>query len=528
MAGSLTSWARHAGLVFWWLALTLPAATVFLPTHQWDVHPLATFALSVGCLAALRLLAGHRGFLVLTYPLALFGVFAAGANLLRNADVLELIALGAVRPAEVAATLGPYAWALVATAALLAVLLALAWPRPDPRPARWPRLPVWAGLAVTAAALAWWAPGAAARSWPINLVTVAAASALGRFDMLATTLPYAQVDPRDPHASWNARREAAGAPARETYLLVIGESVRADRLRACGGRAGWEAHTGPLVFCDVMASSSSTHTSVPLLVSRELPGGPLRVSRDATFLRAFEQAGFRTAWVSVQERAIAWPDAQDAAFVPLRGTDQASLLATVQQKLAAGGDKLVLVVHAYNAHYPYCDRYEPSQALVAVDCRSLGALPGAGNRAAWLAAYDNAVHESTRFLDRLYEVATARGGEVFLLYTSDHGENLLDDDRGLFQHALGEPSRWDTRVPAVVMANDAWRVRQPARWQRLRANLAQPAMHADMVPTLLGAAQIAYEEPRTTVVDLTRASPVRRTRLVVRRLGQAVDGDRLR
>lgn len=528
MAGPLTRWTQPAALAIWWLALTLPAATVFLPTHEWDVHPLGTFGLSVACLVALRLAAGHRAFLLLTYPLALFGLFAAAANLLRNADVLELVALGALRPDEVAAALQPYAWALAATTLGLAAVLALAWPHPVPRTTSF-RARNWIALLAAGGALAWWTPMTAARSWPLNLLTVVTASTLGRFDLLATTMPYAQVNPREPGASWNPRRQAASAPARETYVLVIGESVRADRLRACGGRAGWPTDSEQrLVFCDVMASSSSTHTSVPLLVSRELPGGGLRVSRDATFLRAFEQSGFKTTWLSVQERSIAWPDAQEAHYLLHRGTDQAGLLAGVQQQLASGPDKQMLVVHAYNAHYPYCAGFDLSSALVPVNCGALGLTPTAGNRPAWLDAYDNAVHESMRFLDLVYEVASARGGEVFLLYTSDHGENLLDDDRALFQHALGAPSRWDTRVPLVAMANAAWRARQAARWQHMQRNLAQPLMHADVVPTLLGAADITYDEPRTTVVDLTRASPGARTRLVVQRLGHAVDGDRLK
>jgi glucan phosphoethanolaminetransferase (alkaline phosphatase superfamily) len=507
--------------------LALPGATVFLPAHQWDVHPVAVFLASLASLAALRLLAGHRLFLLLTYPLALFGAFAVGAQVLRQVDVVELIALGAVRPPEVIAALRPYAWLVAGCAVLLVAAAALAWPARSglpPLPAR--RL--WLGLVLAVLGLAWWAPGAASRSWPANLLAVTAAHASHRPDLIAAMLPYALVDPRDPGAGWNARREPGGHPTRETYVLVIGESVRADRLRPCGGRAGWAAPgEGRLVFCDVMAASSSTHLSVPLLVSRELPGGPVRVSRDATFLRAFEQSGFRTSWISVQERSIAWPDAQASVYLPLRGTDAAALLPALREQLARPHERQMIVVHAYNAHFPYCDRYDRSRALLAVDCGSLGNMPTPATRHAWLDAYDNAAHESMAFLQAVFEAADARGGEVFLVYTSDHGENLLDDARGLFQHALGEPSRWDTRVPLVVMANDAWRARQPDRWGQLRRNLQRPLMHADVVPTLLGAAQIAYDEPRATVADLTRLAPRPRERLVVRRLGRTVDGDRL-
>jgi hypothetical protein len=79
----------------------------------------------------------------------------------------------------------------------------------------------------------------------------------------------------------------------------------------------------------------------------------------------------------------------------------------------------------------------------------------------------------------------------------------------------------------IVHANEAWRRRHPAQWQRLAANRAARVMHADVVPTLLGAAGIRYEDARTNVVDLSNATPGPRTRFVLRRLGETTDGDQL-
>jgi arylsulfatase A-like enzyme len=53
-------------------------------------------------------------------------------------------------------------------------------------------------------------------------------------------------------------------------------------------------------------------------------------------------------------------------------------------------------------------------------------------------------------------------------------------------------------------------------------------MHADLVPTLLGAAAIEYADKRSDAVDLTRASPGPRVRWVSKRLGSTLDGDSLR
>lgn len=520
-------WVQTGCVVLWVLLLLAPAVTIFAPTHAWDIHPLLPFAATLCTFGLLRLLAGRRLFLLATYPLAVLGTIAMVASFWRNADLLEMVLLGAVAARDVNAAFAPYALLLVALCIFLAlpvVLLARAVPR---RSVAW-RWPLAAVLALGGTALWALSPIALMRAWPLNVITLAAAQATGRLDLLATSLPYAQVNPRKPDATWHAARIPGAEAPRETYVLVIGESVRADRLAACGGRAGWTGEApGRIVYCDVMAGSSATHTSVPLLVSRELPGSPLRVSSDATFMRAFAQVGFSTTWLSVQERTIAWPDAQQELYLGLDRTDRRTLLAPLRRLLAAGPARQLLVIHAYNAHFAYCDRFEPEEALVPAPCERPRRLPAAGDREVLLARYDNAVHESTLFLDAVVQALEEHGGEVFMMFTSDHGENLLDDERGLFQHALGEPTRWDTRVPASIHANEAWRARHALQWKKLQANRSASLVHADLVPTLLGAAGIRYEEPRRAVTDLTAASPPPRTRWVVRRLGLVADGDSL-
>jgi glucan phosphoethanolaminetransferase (alkaline phosphatase superfamily) len=529
--------ARHAirtGFVAWLVLLLAPALTVFSASHVWDVAPLAQLAWTAWAFGVLWCLCGPRLFLLLTVPLALFGVMALGADLIRSVNLLELVLVsGGASRDEALSALRPYAAPLAVAAVLLAVWAALLM-RDEPvdgahtrvRRHRWGLAAVLAALAVP---LVQWQPMAAIRAWPINLGASAFAAVMGRGDLLSTLLPYAAIDPRIKTATWEARRLRTDPPRREVYVVVIGESVRADRLRACGGPRPVQSAAVPsaVVYCDVMAASSSTHTAVPQLLSREAPGGPARVSRDATMIKAFAETGFRTYWLSVQEPSIAWPDAHDPVYIGGQGTDRQRLMPQLERKLAESYDKKMIVLHAYNAHAAYCDRYSPAAVVAPVDCATLGALPSAATRERWLASYDNALQESMLFLDETIAALAALDAEVFLVFVPDHGENILDDERGLYQHALAFPTRWDTRVPMMFWANDAWRQAHPAQWDQLAANRNSAAMHADMVPTLLGAAGIGYTETRRTVADLTRAAPPKRTRWVLRRLGQVVDGDAL-
>jgi glucan phosphoethanolaminetransferase (alkaline phosphatase superfamily) len=163
-----------------------------------------------------------------------------------------------------------------------------------------------------------------------------------------------------------------------------------------------------------------------------------------------------------------------------------------------------LVVHSYGAHQPYRERYVAATAPFAVDGKSIppGSLPTRSSIHEWWDDYDDAVDESFRFLAAVVARAEREPGEVFIVFTPDHGENLLDDSRGLTGHALKAPTWWDTHVPMIVWANEAWRNRHADRWAALQGNRAAAVMHMDVAATLLGAAGIDYTKHAAAAADL--------------------------
>jgi glucan phosphoethanolaminetransferase (alkaline phosphatase superfamily) len=335
----------------------------------------------------------------------------------------------------------------------------------------------------------------------------------------------AEVDPRDPKATWHGR--ATSKAQRQTFVFVVGESVRADYLRECRGPERVRAlSAGALVACDVTSGSDATHTSVPLLVSREMPGQPHRVSRDATFERAFQEAGFETHWIGDQANTLAWPDAQFQAYPNYIVSDEAALGPPLAQVLARPARRKAIVLHAYNAHDPYCSRYDLASAPYTADCRKLQSTLVSYPKDMRL-AYANAVDVSVRFIDSVIDTLRNEPGEAFLLFTPDHGDNLYDDSRRLLGHAMRNPTRWDVQVPAIFWANDAWRAAHPRQWANLQAQVAEPLMHADMVPTFLAAAGVAYDEPRRIAIDLLDASVPARRRTIQHEMGATTDWDTL-
>lgn len=517
---------RRALLALWLGLLLLPNAATVGYANAWEAAPWQLALVGLWTVATAWLLAPPRLFLLATLPIAFAGIAVVAADRLRHANLLELVSVAyTFRAGEVAQALRPYAIpAALMLLALLALLAAL-WRGPaGPR-----RRPLAAALALAGLLLAVTLPAAAWRqSWPAALLVATLDAGTGDAGLAVPDVDHARASPRDRLEQWQASR--AEAPDRpETYVLVIGESVRSDRIPGCGGRAAiTPVPADALLFCDMLAGSSSTHTAVPLLVSRDLPGLRERVPRDATVLKAFEAAGFETFWFAVQERSIAWPDARNQAFEPTPRMDRDALLPLLDQALARGERRKLIVLHAYNAHAPYGDRYDHGRAPFPVDRRIGNGEPRRATLDQSWNDYDNAIDETLRFLGDVIGRLRSQPGDAFLVFTPDHAENMLDDARGLTAHALRTPTLWDTQVPAVVWASATWRDARARSWQTLQANRQAALMHMDVVPTLLGAAGIRYAEPRREPVDLTQRVAGPRQRFTQVRPGVVVSLEQLR
>jgi glucan phosphoethanolaminetransferase (alkaline phosphatase superfamily) len=230
----------------------------------------------------------------------------------------------------------------------------------------------------------------------------------------------------------------------------------------------------------------------------------------------------------VQDRTIAWPDAQHQAYDPSLRLDREALLPLLDDALARPGQRKLIVLHAYNAHSPYRDRYRSASAPFPTDAGdgATGAARTSVERK-W-DEYDNAIDETMRFLQEVVGRLRAQPGASFLVFTSDHGENMLDDARKLTDHALKLPTLWDTMVPGILWASPTWRETHRDKWLMLTRNRTAALMHMDFVPTLLGAADIRYSEPRTEPVDLTARAVPPRTRYTQVRAGETATIEMLR
>ena len=299
---------------------------------------------------------------------------------------------------------------------------------------------------------------------------------------------------------FDAKSEHA-AEAPEIYVMVVGETARSHNFSIYG----YERNTNPLLakttgitaFPDAMTQSNTTHKSVPMLLSAASAEDFERLFHEKGILAAFREAGFRTVFISNQLPNHSFIDflgeqADEHYFLkeqhPERSHYDADLLGKLDEILPTADAssqqhykyrKLFVVLHMYGSHFNYQERYPRSFAYFKSDQKS-EAKPE--NRPDLLNAYDNTIRYTDYVLhgivERLSRWETAQGKidgvytqpTAAMLYTSDHGENIFDDERQLFLHASPKASDYELHVPFIVWTSTGYGKDYPLVEKALREN----------------------------------------------------------
>ncbi len=321
---------------------------------------------------------------------------------------------------------------------------------------------------------------------------------------------------------------AADAPSGpELYVLVIGESCRPDRW----GLNGYWRDTSPrlarkpglISFTDMVTQSPSTSESVPFMITPKTAADRAEALGARSVVSAFAEAGFRTYWFSTQEVSH-WGGfihrfADEAHVVRYfeRRHDGAlvSPVAEVADRLRAPGDRALVVLHTMGSHFAFQNRYPADFA----------AFPVRGSRRERLgSAYDNTVRYTDHVLAEVIERLEARPDLTSaLLYASDHGENLLDDERQLFGHAKG--TEHDLRVAAFAWFSPAYTALYPQAVARARRNRRAPLSTSHVFHSLADVARLRFPAARRELSVLSEALPPQPRWFVAR--GRVHDFDRL-
>jgi heptose-I-phosphate ethanolaminephosphotransferase len=293
-------------------------------------------------------------------------------------------------------------------------------------------------------------------------------------------------------------------PGREIYVMFVGESSRPDHWSLYGYDRPTTPHLSAephlVVFRDVISQIALTQMAVPLLLTRAKVDEVEKYADERSVVSAFKEAGFTTTWLSTQQRDTFTgavnrysSEADDARFFDRQrdGVLVDAMKASIAESPADA--KLFFVIHTSGSHFVYKSRYP----------KGFGPFPDEGHLSdheLMINAYDNSIAYTDVVVSQAIEVLREAGGTTALWYSSDHAENLEDDDRALLGHDLN--NEYDLPVPMVFWYSEAFEGRFGAKVATARGNARKSMSSRVVFYSLLDMGAIHVDDPLATQLSV--------------------------
>jgi len=309
------------------------------------------------------------------------------------------------------------------------------------------------------------------------------------------------------------------AAKREIYILVVGEASRAENWSLCGYNRITNPHLsqqpGLIMYKDAITQSNTTHKSVPLILSAASAEDYNVIYTQKSILEAFKEVGFTTIFLSNQVPNRSFTDyfAQEADFhhnirtgdsnglITVNNYDTA-LLPLMKQYIDSLPDRnLFFVLHTYGSHFNYKERYTADFSVFKPDNATDVKVR---NKQELVNAYDNSILYTDAFLDNIITILQDTNVCSGIFYTSDHGEDMLDDQRHRFLHASPNPTFYQLRIPIFIWLSDNYQLRFPLKAEASVANQTKPVATNAAFHTVLDMASIQTPYLRS---DLSLVNP---------------------
>lgn len=317
--------------------------------------------------------------------------------------------------------------------------------------------------------------------------------------------------------TFNASRDSVPTKERQIYVLIIGETSRADNWSLYG----YNRETNPnlkqqenlVVFKDALTQSNTTHKSVSIILSDAEAENYNSIYRKKGIVHAFKEAGFKTISLSNQAENSSFIEfftKEADIYKTIRSTDSKTrmtenhydeeLVTLMQQEIAGNTGDLFILLHTYGSHFNYMERYPEKFRQFTPD--NVGGVRKS-EKQQLVNAYDNTILYTDYFLSQTIKALEQTNAEVAMLYTSDHGEDLFDDDRNRFLHASPSPTYYQLRVPFIMWFSNQYIASNEKRMNAVQDNKDKPISTNAVFHTMLNAAHIrtSYLEKDLSLVN---------------------------
>ena len=228
---------------------------------------------------------------------------------------------------------------------------------------------------------------------------------------------------------------------KETYVIVIGESANAQHFGCFGyGRSTTEftdrLGAEMIRVAGVRSPFAQTIPSLEKVLTFADNDHADLVYAKGSIIDWFNDAGFKTYWLSNQyaldDTALTAMTSHASAskcfnFSGMKRFEKAGLdgdmLPEVRKLLANGDERKVVFLHLIGSHSAYVNRYPDEFHHFE------GQAPGRNlppEKLRFLNAYDDSIRYTDWFVAEVVKELKALGGLSYMLYFSDHGEDIYD------------------------------------------------------------------------------------------------------
>ena len=305
---------------------------------------------------------------------------------------------------------------------------------------------------------------------------------------------------------FHAHRTGAPLRQRQVYVLVIGESSR----RANWQLFGYERPTNPelsklknlVPITHFISTWPESIAAIPMILTRRKPDMAWDAPwHEASILRAMQEAGYETYWISNQQ-AIGEFDspvsmyAYEAEHVEwlnhaswtAPGSYDGDLIRPLKDALRASDKDIFIVLHMMGSHVKYDYRYpktfehwQPTQL----------SPPGEGSSIQRARnSYDNSILYTDHVLAEVIDALKASGAVTGLWFESDHGELIPTPTCDKEGHGVGTVPEYE--IPALFWYSDSYEAHFPLRVESLRAHAGKRTLSADTFESLIDVAGVTF------------------------------------
>lgn len=296
-------------------------------------------------------------------------------------------------------------------------------------------------------------------------------------------------------------------PDREIHVFILGETARYDRFSV----NGYKRKTTPRLdtlsnlvsFSKIYANGHCTTLSAPTILTGTTTLDYDNFYKKSSLLQEMQRKGFQDLWVGskystgadaidifakdasniiIPEQTCCFDENSDYDEVLLNPLN--SFLNTSEAK------KIFVLMHLIGSHWKYGEHYPENYNQFKPSDKGLNvSIFEPNSEETFNNGYDNTILYTDFIIGSVINIIKEKSAASVVYYTSDHGENLFDDDRGLFVHV--NSTRYTHHIPSLIWFSKKYKNAFPSKVETIKNNKDKIALGENSFYTFLDLVNIS-------------------------------------